>query len=218
MSEPRIILQRSKLYRRVPDEFQDRDGNAPLYKAFSRFPVKNQHWLYELISYDGNDYLLESIQENAFDKEGRATHYFRETKDEIVETSIVYIKAADGATVEIAASSNGRVTIGTLNFDGQPSEDPYCYWINDGHRHELEMSKMTDMQQRCMELQDRYIWGDGEHHFTEEEEAEAKEIIDSQSHMDVLTRDEHGNPLVELSWDCDKIIYYEVNEYIYAEN
>ena len=91
----RVLIERTKVYRRVPDAYRDVECNPAIYKSFARFPVKNPHWRFETIEYQGQEFLLDSIHEVAYDAQGRSIHYFRETKDELEETSTIYIAAAD---------------------------------------------------------------------------------------------------------------------------
>ena len=74
--QPRILVERAKVYRRVPKTYKNKDCNAAIYKSFARFPVKNPHWLFETIEYQGHEFLLNSIQEVAYDSQGRIIHFF----------------------------------------------------------------------------------------------------------------------------------------------
>jgi hypothetical protein len=214
--QPRILIERMKVYRRVPKAFRNKDCNADLYKSFARFPVKNPHWQFEVIEYQGHEFLLESVQEVAFDSQGRSIHYFRETKDELEETTTVYLAAADGKTVEVHACSNGRVTIGTSGFAGSPGDDPNCYWINDGRMNGFIERQWTEAQKRYMDIEDRYYFGDGESNMTEEEIEEANRLLEEGHRHQVIEQDEYGKSLREISWDCDEILDYIENEYVYA--
>lgn len=215
--QPRILVERAKVYRRVPKTYKNKDCNAAIYKSFARFPVKNPHWLFETIEYQGHEFLLNSIQEVAYDSQGRSIHFFNETKDELQETTTVYIAAADGKTVEVHACSNGRVTIGTSGFDGSPAEDPNCYWINDGSICGFAEREWTDAQKRYMDIEDRYYFGDGESNMTVEEQEEANRLLEDGHRHQVIEYDEYGKPLKEIHWDCDEVLDYIENEYIYAE-
>lgn len=217
MEKPRVIVERSKTFRRVPDAFQHKGCNADVYKSFARFPIGNPHWRFETIEYQGHEFLLDSIHEVVYDEQGRCIHYFRETKDELEETSTVYIAAADGKIVEVHASSSGRVTIGTYGFDGMPSEDPNCYWIVKGNISGFTEKVYTEEQKRYMELEDRLDFGDGVCNMSDEEEEQAQEFIKNGKNRQVLDRDQCGNPLTEIHWDCDEILDYVMNEYVYAQ-
>ena len=202
--QPRILIERMKIYRRVPKAFMNKDCNAAVYKSFARFPIKNPHWQFETIEYQGHEFLLDSIHEIAYDAKGRNIHSFRETKDEMEEATTVYIPAADGNTVEVYACSNGRVVIGTSGFDGSPGNDPNCYWINDGC-----ISGFTERE---------YDFGEGESDMTEEEKEEIDRIFEEVHRHQVIERDEYGKPLKEISWDCDEVLDYIEYEYVYAIN
>lgn len=214
--QPRILIERMKVYRRVPKAFRNKDCNADLYKSFARFPVKNPHWQFEVIEYQGHEFMLESIQEVAFDSQGRSIHYFYETVEELKETTTVYIAAADGKTVEVNVCSNGRVVIGTSGFDGNPGDDPNCYWINDGCASGFTEREWTDAQKRYMDIEDLYYFGNGESNMTVEEEEEAHRLLEEGHRHQVIEYDEYGKPLKEIHWDCDEILDYIENEYVYA--
>lgn len=201
-NQPRILVERMKVYRRVPKAYMNKDCNAAIYKSFARFPVKNPHWRYETIEYQGYEFLLESIQEVAYDAKGRNLHCFRETKDEMVEATTVYIPAADGNTVEVYASSNGRVMICTCGFEGNPGDDPNCYWINDG-----SISGFTEQE---------YDSCEGESDLTEEEKEEIDKLFKDGFRRQVIEQDVYGKPLKEISWDCDELLDYIEYEYVYA--
>jgi len=214
---PRILLERMKVYRRVPSKYMHKDCCPELYKSFARFPIKNPHWQYETVEYQGHEYLLDSIHEVAYDAQGRQFHYFRETQDEMEETTTVYIATADGKTVEINATNTGRVSIGTVGFDGSPADDPYCHWIVDGNERWLTEKEMTDTQKRYMDLQERLDFGDGETNMTMEEEEQAWEFIEHGKNRQVIEKDKFGKPLREIHWDCDEVLDYITYEYIYEE-
>lgn len=214
---PRILFERMKVYRRVPKAFRNKDCNADLYKSFARFPIKNPHWQFETVEYQGHEYLLDSIHEVAYDAQGRQFHYFRETQDELEETTTVYIAAADGKMVEVNATSGGRVCIGTVGFDGSPADDPYCHWIVDGNERGLIEREWTDAQKRYMELEERLDWGDGETNMTVEEEAQARAFINEGRNRQIIEKDMYGNSLLEIHWDCDEVLDYITHEYVYAE-
>ena len=188
-----------------------------LYKSFARFPVKNPHWQFETVEYQGHEYLLDSIHEVAYDTQGRQIHYFRETKDELEETTTVYIAAADGKTVEINATNKGRVCIGTMGFAGSPCDDPYWYWIDNGCLSGLTDREYTDAQKRYMDLEERLDWGDGECNMTEEERQQAWDFIEHGKNRLVLDRNQYGKSLREIHWDCDEVIDYTTYEYTYAK-
>lgn len=217
MKTPRILLERMKVYRRVPRAFMNKECNVGLYKSFARFPIKNPHWQFETVEYQGHEYLLDSIHEVAYDAQGRQFHYFRETQDELEETTTVFIPTIDGKTVEVHACNNGRVTIYTTEYDGNPSEDPNHYWIVDGNLRGLTEKEMTDTQKQYMELEDRLYFGDGESHMTVEEEEQAYEFIEHGKNHQIIDKDEFGKPLQEIFWDCDEVLDYIVHEYVYAE-
>ncbi|MBR1878874.1 MAG: hypothetical protein IJ814_07745 [Paludibacteraceae bacterium] len=217
MKTPRVLLERMKVYRRVPKAFWNKDCNEALYKSFARFPIKNSHWQYEVIEYQGHEFLLDSIQEVAYDAQGRSIHFFRESQDEIEETTTVYIPAADGKTVEVHVCSNGRVTIGSSDCDGSPADDPYCHWIVDGNERGLTEREWTDAQKRYMELEERLVWGDGECNMTVEEEEQAREFIEKGKNRQVLECNLYGKPLREIHWDCDEVLDYITYEYTYAD-
>ena len=214
---PRILLERMKVYRRVPSKYMHKDCSPELYKSFARFPIKNPHWQYETVECQGHEYLLDSIHEVAYDAQGRQFHYFRETQDELEETTTVYIAAADGKTVEINATNTGRVCIGTVGFDGSPVDDPYCHWIDNGNERWLTEKELTDAQKRYMDLEDRLTFGDGETHMTVEEEEQAREFIEHGHNCQVIEKDKFGKPLREIHWDCDEVLDYITHEYMYAE-
>ena len=212
----RVLIERTKVYRRVPDAYRNVECNPAIYKSFARFPVKNPHWRFETIEYQGQEFLLDSIHEVAYDAQGRSIHYFRETKDELEETSTIYIATADGKTVEVHACSNGRVTICTSGFDGNPGDDPNCYWINDGCVSGFTERLMTETQEKYMETEDRFYFGDGDSHMTDEEQEEASRLLEEGRRHQVLEQDKYGKPLKEIHWDCDEILDYIENEYVYA--
>ena len=214
---PRILLERMKVYRRVPKAFRNKDCNETLYKSFARFPIKNPHWQYETVEYQGHEYLLDSIHEVAYDAQGRQFHYFRETQDEMEETTTVYIATADGKTVEINATNTGRVCIGTMGFDGSPADDPYCHWIVDGNERGLTERVYSEAQKRYMEFEERLDWGDGETNMTIEEEEQARAFIEEGRNCQIIEKDKYGNPLLEIHWDCDEVLDYIVHEYVYEE-
>lgn len=214
---PRILLERMKVYRRVPSKYMHKDCCPELYKSFARFPIKNPHWQFETVEYQGHEYLLDSIHEVAYDAQGRQFHYFRETQDEMEETTTVYIATADGKTVEINATNTGRVSIGTVGFDGSPADDPYCHWIDKGNERWLTEKELTDTQKRYMELEDRLYFGDGESHMTVEEEEQAREFIELGNNRQVIEKDKFGKPLLEIHWDCDEVLDYITYEYRYEE-
>ncbi len=214
---PRILLERMKVYRRVPKAFRSKDCNDALYKSFARFPIKNPHWQFESIEYQGHEYLLDSVHEVAYDAQGRQFHYFRETQDELEETTTVYIAAANGKTVEINATSRGRVYIGTMGFVGSPIDDPNCYWIDNGCLNGLTERLYTDAQKRYMDLQERLDLGDGETNMTMEEEKQAREFIEHGKNRQVIEKDKYGKSLREIHWDCDEVLDYITYEYIYEE-
>ena len=214
---PRILLERMKVYRRIPKAFRNKDCNADLYKSFARFPIKNPHWQFETVEYQGHEYLLDSIHEVAYDAQGRQFHYFRETQDELEETTTVFIEAADGKTVEVNATSGGRVCIGTVGFDGSPADDPNCYWIKNGCLDWITERKYTEAQKRYMELEDRLYFGDGESHMTMEEEEQARAFIEEGKNRQIIEKDKYGKSLLEIHWDCDEVLDYIVHEYVYEE-
>ncbi len=202
-NQPRILVERMIVYRRVPKAYMKKDCNAAIYKSFARFPVKNPHWLFETMEYQGQEFLLDSIHEVAYDAKGRNIHCFRETKDEMVEATTVYIPAADGNTVEVYACSNGHVVIGTSGFEGNPGDDPNCYWINDGC-----ISGFTEQEYNSCE---------DESDMTEEVKEEIDKLFEDVNRRQVIEQDEYGKPLKEISWDRDEILDYIEYEYVYAE-
>ena len=214
---PRVLLERMKVYRRVPKAFRSKDCNEALFKSFARFPVRNPHWQFETIEYQGHEYLLDTVHEVAYDDQGRQFHYFRETKDELEESTTVYIAAADGKTIEVMATNGGRVCIGTMGFDGSPGDDPNCYWIDNGCLSGLTERVYSDAQMRYYELEDRLSFGDGETNMTEEEKEQAWEFIEKGKNRQVIDRDQYGKPLTEIHWDCDEVLDYVTYEYTYAE-
>lgn len=214
---PRILLERMKVYRRVPSKYMHKDCCPELYKSFARFPIKNPHWQFETVEYQGHEYLLDSIHEVAYDAQGRQFHYFRETQNELEETTTVYIATADGKTIKINATNTGRVSIGTVGFDGSPADDPYCHWIDNGNERWLTEKELTDTQKRYMELEDRLYFGDGESHMTVEEEEQAREFIELGNNRQVIEKDKFGKPLLEIHWDCDEVLDYITYEYRYEE-
>ncbi len=217
MKTPRILLERMKVYRRVPSKYMHKDCCPELYKSFARFPIKNPHWQFETVEYQGHEYLLDSIHEVAYDAQGRQFHYFRETQDELEETTTVYIAAADGKTVEINATNTGRVSIGTMGFVGSPADDPYCHWIDNGNERWLTEKELTDAQKRYMDLEDRLTFGDCETNMTVEEEEQAREFIEQGHNCQVIEKDQYGKSLREIHWDCDEVLDYITYEYTYAE-
>lgn len=215
--DTRVLVERMKVYRRIPEAFLNKDCSEALYESFARFPIKNPHWRFETIEYQGHKYLLDSIHEVAYDNQGRQFHYFRETKDGLEESTTVYIAAADGKTVEIYATNNGRVCIGTMGFDGNLGDDPNCYWIDNGCLSGLTEHAYTEAQKRYYELEDRLAFGDGETNMSVEEEEQAREFIEKGRNRQVIDRDQYGKPLTEIHWDCDEVLDYVTYEYMYAE-
>ena len=74
----------------------------------------------------------------------------------------------------------------------------------------------TEEQEKYMETEDRFYFGDGDSHMSDEEKDEASRLLEHGRRHQVLEQDKYGKPLKEIHWDCDEILDYIENEYVYA--
>ena len=195
-NKPRALLIITRTYAPVPDKFMFPDDNKELYKSFHRFPKENPHWQFEVIEHDGKEYILESINETAFDSSERPIHEFIEDEKEILESSTIYFEGKDGKTMCVRATSRGFVSI-CKNIDDDNFDPNDIIFISNGRRNDCGFPYEEEIEQ------DEEQW-DGD-------------IDDYNSRREELEKDQYGNPLKTLSWVNDEIVHFRTYEYIYAE-
>lgn len=195
-NKPRTLLIKTRTYAPVPDKYMFPDDNKELYKSFQRFPKENPHWPFEVIEHNGKEYILESINETAFDTEERPIHEFVEDEKGIEESSTVYFEGKDGKTMCVRATSGGFVSI-CEHCDDDNFDPKGMIFITNGRRNDLCVPYEKDIEQ------DEEQWDD--------------DFNDYNSKYDVLEKDQYGNPLKALTWVNDEMIHLRIYEYAYAK-
>lgn len=196
-NKPRTLLIKTRTYAPVPDKYMFPDDNKELYKSFQRFPKENSHWPFEVIEHNGKEYILESINETAFDTEERPIHEFVEDEKGIEESSTVYFEGKDGKTMCVRATSGGFVAICKHCEDTEVVDTSDMIFITKGRRNDLG-APYVDVEESEMEQ-----WDD--------------DFDDYNSKYDVLEKDQYGNPLKALTWVNDEMIHLRTYEYTYAK-
>lgn len=194
--KPRMTLAITRTYAPVPNRFLDPSDSKELFKSFGRYPLNNTHWRSEVIEYNGREYVLESINETAFDTEGRPFHEFVEDKDGIQESSTVYFEGKDGKTMFVRATSGGFVSIGTSDDNSKNSDPREMVFITKGRRNDLGYP------------------------YVEVDEAETEEwdesFYDFNDQYEILEKDPYDHPLKTLTKVNNEIIHLRTYEYTYA--
>ncbi len=210
-NKPRTLLVKTRTYNPVPDRFMLPDDNKELFKSFGRFPMKNPHWQTEVVEYNDEEFILESINETAFDTQERPIHEFYEDEDGIHESSIVYFEGKDGKTMSVRATSEGYVYVGENSGNLEDIDPRNMIFITNGRRNDL-----------CMPYdevdEDTKSFGRGQ--FIESDMEQLTEDLweeDYKYKYDVVEKDQYGNPLKALTWLDDDIIHFRTYEYIYAK-
>ena len=195
-NKPRTLLVKTRTYTPVPDRFMLPDDNRELFKSFRRFPIKNPHWQTEVIEHDGLEYILDSINETAFDSLERPIHEFVESEEGIQESSTVYLEGKDGTTISVRATNGGFVSIceNSEEVDFVPQD---MIFITNGRRNDF-----------CVPYQEL---NDSE---TERWDDPLDDINDI---YDVVEKDQYGNPLKTITQVDDEIIHLCTYEYTYAK-
>lgn len=195
-NKPRTLLVKTRTYTPVPDRFMLPDDNRELFKSFRRFPIKNPHWQTEVIEHDGLEYILDSINETAFDSLERPIHEFVESEEGIQESSTVYLEGKDGTTISVRATNGGFVSIceNSEEVDFVPQD---MIFITNGRRNDF-----------CVPYQEL---NDSE---TEQWDDPLDDINDI---YDVVEKDQYGNPLKTITQVDDEIIHLCTYEYTYAK-
>ena len=217
-NSPRIVTECTKVYRRIPKLYRDELATASLYQSFSRFPVENPHWRHETITFNGEEYMLHTLLESHYNKDGKVFHSFRETETELVETTFVYLETFTDEYYCVAADSKGTVII-TKESDIPNNNTPNGIIIHNGRIGGLQEAQWTSAQEEYYRLEEEYNFGVcQEIEMTEVEKAAAKEILDKGGRRrEILEKDRCGKPTKELLLDCDEILDLTFNEYIYEE-
>lgn len=195
-NKPRTLLVKTRTYTPIPDRFMLPDDNRELFKSFRRFPIKNPHWQTEVIEHDGLEYILDSINETAFDSLERPIHEFVESEEGIQESSTVYLEGKDGTTISVRATNGGFVSIceNSEEVDFVPQD---MIFITNGRRNDF-----------CVPYQEL---NDSE---TEQWDDPLDDINDI---YDVVEKDQYGNPLKTITQVDDEIIHLCTYEYTYAK-
>ena len=203
-NKPRTLLVKTRTYTPVPDRFMLPDDNKELFKSFRRFPIKNPHWQTEVIEHDGQEYILESVNETAFDSLERPIHEFVENEEGIQESSTVYLEGKDGKTISVRATNGGFVSI-CENSEDVNFVPKDMIFISRGRRNDSCIRYDEEAQSlECSESEMERLTDD---------------IFDDDYNCkrEIVEKDPYGNPLKALTRVGDEIIHLSTYEYTYAK-
>lgn len=193
----RTLLIKTRTYALVPDKFLFPDDNKEIFKSLQRFPKENPHWQVEVVEHDGKEYILESINETAFDTNERPIHEFVEDARGIQESSMAYFEGKNGRTIAVRATSRGFVSICDYRDNKEIFDTSDIIFITNGRRHDLGVPYEEENEL------DEEQWDD--------------DFDDYDSKCEELEKDQYGNPLKSITWANGKILHYRIYEYTYAE-
>ncbi len=196
-NKPRTLLIKTRTYAPVPDKFMFSDDNKELYKSFQRFPKENPHWQFEVIEYDGKEYILESINETAFDTNERPIHEFVEDERGMQESSTAYFESKNGRTIAVRATSRGFVSICDHCDNPDIVDTSDMIFITNGRRNDFGVPYEKEIELN--------------------EDDWDEDFDDYNSKYEELEKDQYGNPLKSLTWMNGQIIHFRTYEYTYAE-
>lgn len=129
-NQPRILVRKKKSF--YPD-FPFRQGNEPEMNKFlhkrEQFTAVNKDFPYEEMEQDGTKYYLLESWETYYDEKGREIYVFRESFEQKVMTSILYIEHKGYPTIRVEINTDGCVEFYTL-VDGVQGDFPDRRYVN----------------------------------------------------------------------------------------